>query len=357
MADKPSHSDPKPVLIDVVLADGFSMLTTTLILEALRFVNLAHRRKAFDWVIKGVQSDAPRASNGFTLATQYHFDSDAPPAEIIFLNASYFPDAAGSLRLSSWLRAAVRHGAWILAVDTAPILLAQAGVLDGRIATVHWEEFDSARERFPNVNFRSSGMEQSGRIITCSGGMAVLDMMLIWLAQHQGEEIARYVRECFFLKDAHASLIIRDKTLSMAIEAMRQAIPNPLSLEKIAARCNVSLRQLHRRFEAEFGVAPGRVYTALRLQKGQSLLVNTRYPIAKIAFACGYSSASHFAHTYRSFFGLPPNEERARIAAGKAQSQNRLAIFFQPSSSLLVNVLGPGESVPSTVSSIEGQSK
>ncbi|TIX46228.1 MAG: helix-turn-helix domain-containing protein [Mesorhizobium sp.] len=342
MADRASKTAPKAVIIDVVLADGFSMLTTTLILEALRFVNLAHRRKAFDWVIKGIQSDAPRASNGFTIAAQRRFDSDADPAEIVVLNASYFPEAAGSLRLSNWLRTAVRHGAWILAVDTAPLLLAQAGLLANRVATVHWEEFESARERFPDVNFRSSGVEQSGRIITCSGGMAVLDMMLTWLGQHQGEEVARYVRECFFLKDADTSLVIRDKTLSLAIEAMRQAIAKPLSLEEIAARSNMSIRQLHRRFESEFGVAPGRFYTALRLQKGQSLLVNTRFPIARIAFACGYASASYFTQAYRSSYGVSPTEERARMAAGKAQTQNRLAMFFQPSSSLLVNVLGQG---------------
>ncbi|RWP12333.1 MAG: helix-turn-helix domain-containing protein [Mesorhizobium sp.] len=105
--------------------------------------------------------------------------------------------------------------------------------------------------------------------------------------------------------------------LSMAVEAMRHAITKPLPLDEIAARSNMSIRQLHRRFETEFGVAPGRFYTALRLQKGQSLLVNTRYPIAKIAFACGYSSASYFTQAYRSFFGVTPNEERARLPAGK----------------------------------------
>ncbi|RUV81514.1 hypothetical protein EOA51_31045, partial [Mesorhizobium sp. M1A.F.Ca.IN.020.32.1.1] len=65
------------------------MLTTTLILEALRFVNLAHRRKAFDWTIKGVQSQSPRASNGFTFSAQRSFEANAEPAELVFLNASY----------------------------------------------------------------------------------------------------------------------------------------------------------------------------------------------------------------------------------------------------------------------------
>ncbi|MER9216706.1 helix-turn-helix domain-containing protein [Mesorhizobium sp. M0663] len=342
MANESSKTVPSPVLIDVVLADGFSMLTTTLILEALRFVNLAHRRKAFDWTIKGVQSDAPRASNGFTLAAQLQFDSNTPPADIVCLNASYFPEAASSARLLGWLRAAERHGTWILAVDTAPLLLAQAGLLDGRAATIHWEEFDSARELFPKVDFHSSGVEQSGRIFTCSGGMAVLDMMLRFLAQHQGDEISQRVRQCFFLNDADASLVARDKKLSTAVETMRRCTAKPVPLDNIAVRANMSPRQLYRQFEAEFGVSPGKFYTAIRLQKAQSLLLNTRFPISQIAFACGYSTASWFGKSYKSFFGITPNEERARLAAGKAQSENRLAMFFQPNSSLLVNILGQG---------------
>ncbi|RWP12332.1 MAG: hypothetical protein EOR01_33140 [Mesorhizobium sp.] len=170
MADRLSQAASKPVLIEVVLANGFSMLTTTLILEALRFVNLAHRRKAFDWMIKGIQSDAPRASNGFTIAAQRQFDSNTPPAEIVFVNASYFSDAAGSPRPSGWLRAAERHGAWILAVDTAPLLLAQAGVLDERVATIHREEIDSARNSFLRSSSAAPGWSKAGASSPAAAG-------------------------------------------------------------------------------------------------------------------------------------------------------------------------------------------
>jgi transcriptional regulator GlxA family with amidase domain len=330
----------KTSMVDVVLADGFSMLTTTLILEALRFANLAHRRKAFDWKISGVQSGSPRASNGFTIESQSHLDGQVPAAEIVFLNASYFPEDARSERLFSWLRAANRHGSWILAVDTGPLLLAEAGLLSGKPATVHWEELISARERYPTVSFRNAGVEQSGRILTCSGGMAVLDLMLAFLSQYQGEDVAQFVRQCFFLKDADTTLVVRDKRLFAAVEAMRQATSVVLPLEDIAARANMSFRQMHRRFETEFGISPGKFYTALRLQKAQSLLLNSGYPISQVAFACGYSSASWFGKAYKSFYGISPLEERARLAAGKSRSVNRLAMFFQPSSSLIVNVLG-----------------
>ncbi|TJV97101.1 MAG: helix-turn-helix domain-containing protein [Mesorhizobium sp.] len=337
-----TETSVKNAMVDVILADGFSMLTATLILEALRFANLAHRRKAFDWKIRGVQSSSPRASNGFTLEAQSHLDGHVAAAEIVFLNASYFPEDAKSERLFNWLRAASRHGSWILAVDTAPLLLAQAGLLNGKPATVHWEELVSAREHFPNVDFRSSSVEQSGRIFTCSGGMAVVDLMLAFLTEYQGEEVAQRVRQCFFLKDADTTLVVRDKRLFAAVEAMRQATSTVLPLEDIAVRANMSFRQMHRKFEAEFGISPGKFYTALRLQKAQSLLLNSGYPIADIAFACGYSSASWFGKAYKSFYGISPLEERVRLAAGKSRSVNRLAMFFQPSASLIVNVLGQG---------------
>ncbi|ESX48476.1 hypothetical protein X758_29915 [Mesorhizobium sp. LSHC416B00] len=330
----------KSTMVDVVLADGFSMLTATLFLEALRFANLVHRRRAFDWKIKGVQSGSPRASNGFTLEAQSQIDGLVAPAEIVFLNVSYFPEEARSDKLFNWLRSARRHGAWILAVDTAPLLLAEAGLLMGKRATIHWDDLESARELFPDVDFRGSGIERSGRIFTCCGGMAVLDMTLEFLSEYQGEEVAQLVRQHFFLKDADTSLLVRDKRLFAAVDAMRQATSVVLPLEDIAARANISFRQMHRKFEAEFGVSPGKFYTALRLQKAQSLLLNSAFPLSDIAVACGYSSASWFGKAYKSFYGITPLEERVRLATGKSRSVNRLAMFFQPSASLIVNVIG-----------------
>ncbi|WP_352841108.1 helix-turn-helix domain-containing protein [Mesorhizobium sp. M0514] len=95
----------------------------------------------------------------------------------------------------------------------------------------------------------------------------------------------------------------------------------------ISLRSNMSPRQLYRQFEAEFGVSPGKFYTAIRLQKAQSLLSNTRFPISQIAFACGYSTASWFSKSYKSFFGITPNEARVRLAAERRNRKSGWRCF------------------------------
>ena len=336
----------KKIIVDVVLADGFSMLTTMLILEAFRFANLTLRRPAIDWRIRGVQSGAPKASNGFTLQSHSRFSDSEPSADVVVLNASYFPQEAASPEFFAWLRAAHRKGAWLLALDTGPRLLAGAGLLDGRVATIHWEELDSVRALFPKAEFHGTDFEQNGRIFTCSGGMAVLDMALSFLAQVFDTQLATAVRQCFFLNEARDLVNSRNAKLSRAIEIMAAHIATPLGLGKIAKEAHFSERQMNRAFAAEFDTTPGQFYTAMRLNKAQSLVLNTRFQIAEIGYACGYATPSWFIKSYRTFFGITPNEERLRQEAGREQAQNRLVLFFQPNSTLSVG-LSPPQPAPS----------
>ncbi|MDA7965812.1 helix-turn-helix domain-containing protein [Ruegeria sp.] len=330
--------DRKKIVIDVVLADGFSMLTTMLILEAFRFANLTLRRPAIDWRIRGIQSGAPKASNGFTLQSHSRFSDTETPADVVVLNASYFPDEAASPAFFAWLRAAHRQGSWLLALDTAPRLLAGAGLLDGRAATIHWEELDSVRALFPKAEFNGTDFEQSGRIFTCSGGMAVLDMALSFLAQLFDAQLARGVRQCFFLNEGRDLVAARNAKLSRAIEIMSAHIAAPLALGQIAKQAHFSERQMNRAFATEFDTTPGQFYTAMRLNKAQSLVLNTRFQIAEIGYTCGYATPSWFIKSYRTFFGITPNEERLRQEAGREQAQNRLVLFFQPNSTLSVGL-------------------
>jgi AraC family carnitine catabolism transcriptional activator len=318
------------------------MLTTVLVLEALRFANLTSHAKTFDWGILGVQNKAPKASNGFVLQAQQEFGDSAPEADIIVVNASYFAQEAASDRLSAWLRAAHRRGAWILAIDTAPYLLAQANLLNGRVATIHWEEIDAARTLFPEVDFRGSGHEQSNRILTCSGGLAVIDMMMDFLCQTQGESLMQKVRQCFFLRDAQNELRARDKQLANAVELMAANIATPMPLDEIAKATHRSPRQLQREFVEEFGISPGKFYVAMRLNRAQSLLLTTKFAISDIGYSCGYGTPSWFVKAYKSFFGITPSEERERQSRGKQQAGNRLSMFFQPSSNLIVEFTSTG---------------
>ena len=62
------------------------------------------------------------------------------------------------------------------------IHLAKAGLLDGKKATIHWENQDSFIEEFEEVNLTKSVFVVDGNRITTAGGTSLIDLMLKLIA-------------------------------------------------------------------------------------------------------------------------------------------------------------------------------
>ncbi len=99
----------------------------------------------------------------------------------------------------AWLRRLARRGVAIGGISGGPYVLAKAGLLDGRRATLHWEHAAAFREDFPDVEVVPSLFVIDGDRITCSGGVSALDMMVALIARDHGHELAAAVGEWFLL--------------------------------------------------------------------------------------------------------------------------------------------------------------
>ena len=99
--------------------------------------------------------------------------------------------------------------------------------------------------------------------------------------------------------------------LAKATHAMANNIEEPLSVEQLAAKAEISTRQLTRLFQKEFGVSPGAYYNDLRLKHARELIVKTRCPISDIALASGYASAAWFSRAFKTKFSVSPTEARS----------------------------------------------
>ena len=77
-------------------------------------------------------------------------------------------------------------------VCTGAFLLASAGLLDGRRATTHWRSLGWMRESFPAVTVETElHVVEDGNVLTSAGISAGIDMALLIVARHHGEEVAR----------------------------------------------------------------------------------------------------------------------------------------------------------------------
>jgi transcriptional regulator GlxA family with amidase domain len=204
--------------------------------------------------------------------------------------------------------------------------LAKAGLLDGKRATIHWENQDSFAEEFLEVELTKSVFVKDGNRWTTAGGTSSIDLFLQIIADQFGEELANAVADQQIYsairtdQDTQRLSIptrigVRHPKLSRVIQAMEQNIEEPISPSILAKDVGMSTRQLERLFRRYLNRSPKRYYMELRLQKARNLLMQTDMSVITVALACGFASPSHFSKCYRSHYDTTPYRERGAHAA------------------------------------------
>ncbi|HQV02008.1 MULTISPECIES: GlxA family transcriptional regulator [unclassified Novosphingobium] len=303
-----------------VLVPDFSMMPFTAALEPLRVANRMRESELYRWSTLSSDGGPVRASNGTlvevdgALAQAGEFDAVVVCAGI---------DAYDRINpaLAAQLRRLSRRDCLIGSVCSGSIILADAGLLEGRRCTGHWEDLETLAENYPALEVTKSIFEIDGSRFTCSGGTAPLDLMIHFISMDFGRDLAAQVADQMLHHSARQAAGpqrldlsqrtgVRNPRLLDVISAMEANLENPLSLSELAEVAGLSLRQLERLFAAEQGSRPGRYYRQLRLQRARQLIQKTGLSMLEVAVATGFSSGTHFARSYRAAFGRSPSSER-----------------------------------------------
>lgn len=221
------------------------------------------------------------------------------------------------------LRSAAASGARVVGLCAGAVILAQAGLLDGRTATTHWVHAEEFSVRFPAVRLRAGRLfVADGAFFTSGGGLAAVDLALHLTARDLGRayanDVARYLvaaphragGQAQFVKDA-----LRAPTATpRLLEWMREHLDEPLSLERMARVEHVSERTLVRWFRREVGTSVAAWVTHERIERAKVLLETTRLPLAQIAAATGFGTAETLRRNFRAHVGIPASAYRTTFA-------------------------------------------
>jgi transcriptional regulator GlxA family with amidase domain len=99
----------------------------------------------------------------------------------------------GDETMLAWLRHAHAHAEWTTSVCTGSLLLAAAGILDGKEATTHWRALETLRE-YGATPIDDRRVVEQGTIITAAGVSAGIDMALTLAARIGGEQVAQAIQ-------------------------------------------------------------------------------------------------------------------------------------------------------------------
>ncbi len=315
----------KPKRFVFVLLDNFTMLCFACALESLRIANRMANKKLYDWAIAGEGGGIARCSNG----TEFKLNMDLGELareDVVMVCGGIEVQAATTKKMVSWLRREARKGVTMGGLCTAGYTLAKAGLLDGKKATIHWENQDSFAEEFEDVKLTKSVFVVDGNRITTAGGTASIDLMLKIIADDHGEELANAVADQLIYSSIRTDqdtqrlsiptrIGVRHPKLSRVIQMMEQNIEEPISPATLAHDVGMSTRQLERLFRRYLSRSPKRYYMELRLQKARNLLMQTDMSVINVALACGFASPSHFSKCYRAHYGTTPYRERGTHAS------------------------------------------
>jgi len=306
-----------------LLAD-FSMMSFSAALEPLRMANRMSGEDLYEWHIYGINDQTVYASNSlpFTPTRQM---SDVENLTTLIVVAGIGAQNVEDENLFCWLRTIARKGIAIGSTSTGSLILAKAGILKNRTCTIHWENKEGLAEQFIDLNVTSELYEIDRNIMTCSGGLAGLDMMLHLIAIKHGDKLSKDIAEQSIhpvIRPAHEKQRmdlqlrhqIRHPRLLRALELMRANIEEVFTCKEIGGLVGLSSRQLERLFADQLGVSPATHYMNLRLERSQQLLQQSTLSILQISTACGFSSTTYFARCYRKRYSRTPREERRFIA-------------------------------------------
>jgi transcriptional regulator GlxA family with amidase domain len=291
--------------------------------EPLRAANRLSGRDLYRWW-HATPGDQPAiASSGAAVLPDFTIGSEVHDLDLLLVCAGGNPAEFNDKQTFAWLRKLARQGVVIGGVSAGPFILAKAGLLSGRRCTVHWEHMPAFQEAFPDVALTRSLFELAGDRITCSGGVAGLDMMTALIGRDHSYELGAAVSDWFLhtyvrdgmgpqRMDLRFRLGIADQNVLAALTAMEENIEEPLSREQLADLVGVSLRQLERSFRAHVRRGVHQHYLALRLDRARRLLRETSLAVVEVALATGFGSASQFARAFRRAFGFPPRDALKR---------------------------------------------
>lgn len=230
-------------------------------------------------------------------------------------------------RLLDALRAAHARGAQIVGLCLGAHVLAEAGLLDGRRATTHWEHAQAMAEQFPQVEVDPDVLYvEDGNVLTSAGTAASLDACLHILRQRLGAAKANHVARRLVVsphrEGGQAQFIEQPlpKTaggtrLARLIDSVRTRLGESHSLDSLATEAKMSRRTFTRHFKALTGTTVQNWLLSERLALSQRLLEQTDQSIERVTVLAGFGSVVSLRHHFRHAFGVSPSAWRQSFGA------------------------------------------
>jgi transcriptional regulator GlxA family with amidase domain len=257
-----------------------------------------------------------------TFIAKHHFNKVEGACDSVLLVCGLGSRSERDAELSAWLQKMSAEVRRLGAVCVGAFLLAEAGLLNNRRATTHWKFGREMATRYPGVRVQHDPLwVKDGNIYTSAGISAGIDLALAWVEEDCGVGLAHEAaRELvLFLRRPGGQPQVSVSLASQASEMMSirelqiwiaEHLQAKLSVEGLADRMSMSVRNFERVFTREVGTAPSQYVLQTRVEAARRQLERTEKGLKQVASAAGFGNVDVMRRAFVRLLGITPRRYR-----------------------------------------------
>lgn len=282
---------------------------------------------AYETLIVSPDGADRRSSSGFRIGVSAAAADVPGPIDTLLAPGTWsFAEAIGDAALLAAVTDAAGRSRRVAGVCVGAMVLAAAGLLEGRRATTHWQFLDEMGSRYPGVRLeRDAIFVTDGDRITSAGVTAGIDLALALVEADHGPALARRVARhlVVFLQrpggQAQFSVHLRHdpperSPLRPVLAAVVAEPAADHSLAALSRRAGFSERHTARLFRRELGLSPARYVEQVRVEAARVMLESSDAPLAAVARDSGLGSPETMRRVFLRVLGVPPGAYRRTFA-------------------------------------------
>ena len=269
---------------------------------------------------------AVRSSSGVEMLAR-GFRPSSGITTLIVAGGEGVRQAATCAKTLNFVRAVARRGIRIASVCSGAYILAEAGLLDGRRATTHWQRTRHFLKAYPQVKLEPDRIfVRDGDVWTSAGISAGIDLSLAMVAEDFGDEIAQKTARQLVLyhrrsggQSQFSSLLelkAPNGRFGPLLAWAREHLNAPLTVEDLAEQAGMSSRHFTRAFVAETGTTPSKAVERLRIEVARQRVQSSGEAIERVAETTGFRDPERMRRAFIRAFGQPPQSLRRAARSG-----------------------------------------
>lgn len=228
-------------------------------------------------------------------------------------------DAMPGKNVYQWIKKTMPAVKRLCSVCTGTFFLAEAGILEKRKATTHWELCGRLARDYPGIQVENDPIFiKDGNIYTSAGISAGMDLALALVEEDYGRKLALQVARQMVLylkrpgtQSQYSTALTLQNTDYRPIQDLEiwihKHLDTSLSVALLAEKAGMSPRNFARVFSRETGTTPAKYIEKLRLESARQLLTETQLELKEISEKCGFSSPDNMRKVFLKFFKTTPS--------------------------------------------------